>query len=1408
MTKTLNTKLSEFFITLRTGDALYLEIEGMLLLRGFNLTKETFQLAEPHLAEELSRLQAAGVRVYGLTKQDASEHNKTIEQLKSLDIVLTKVLHIPTLNLNDNRISSSKGAVLRRSLESLVGNVAPKRVIVVDEDEAQLADINRECVGYPLNLYKYKRPQRVLVFEKTSQQFPNSLESYSQPRLVNATATSTYVIEQASNGKKLILKNSPHSNAFKIEILCKALYRVLGVTVLDQAVYDELPPNLSTALNLTSAYGTFLVSELIEKSHALKNEENCIRSLTRTRFITHAVMGHTDAANVENFITDANNTIYLITAGSNFVYRADGEEANDNNDVLSELESMLTSSSWFAGMTETELCNQARLVLAKQVELNAIIWDFSEKLGMPSELRDQFIAGFARRLSVLADRFHVPEQTLAQPDKPAILSKTAAGILTYALIDGSPHVLLSQREGGEGWDCFGGQSECSAIDPSLLHTALREVKEESSELLIYSEYDLQHAPFHDLLSMKAGSLFTYRMYLVEHAAIDTNHLRDPEHVQHKWVPVQHIMKALKQPSTTLVNKQDTCTVSLPESKDALNLYPPFYQMLTQKQVLGHLERLASNRQLKPTHTRGYSGEQAPKQVHAGIIDTPKTRREKMANALIARSAVMRELKHTLKPKPFSEQPATTTSTNHSPSEFYMRNFLGSQWEEGNLAGNVSAMLVTFFSASYDPLTEIEKNQLLVNCVNLIEHEKQTAGEQVHFYHGCDDKISFAYEMYTALYEVLHASNNWPVFRAKGGIFTQYASMAEFIAHFFKGGNIDDSATDFNEYGLSTNVFLFGNHPSNSCCSMFYMLTNFAGRNINLQAVLENVLHPFGIDASIITKMIHLHGSFAAKRAGALYQIGMSRDDAKRLTYAAASAGLENPYRGSLCVPDILDQLLDANAQIGPAEIGYIKDLQARLLASPLATFSVKLVRLRELSEKEMQTYAHQRKVIVDELAHSVLSALAPFNQDELAPGLALPRMQKTLVRNYQLPKAVDTPVQLATAISKNDALQVANLLQIHPEWRDVPLSMKSAYANRNLNFFKPSRKMKALNVMLYHSKLQTDLIEAWYGEDWLNHPTLVVSDIDELILLVRRVEKQDRLSIINKYISLLRNATDLFSIIPYLPKSNQSSFIKNHRDKLLTCDQYGTALGWLNDDEQLAYAETLGDKIANGTDLAHIVASIPVNARLSFAKRYSGKIKTSHECRLVVEELKPEEQLIFLEWHLDKFNETNDVLTILNSLQGTDRLPFLVKIEDKIIHDGFICRLIMDDLPVNTRLILAEKHAQKIKDARELTMVLYKIPENSQLTFLKNQLQKIESVILSSKALQEVLTCFSVSDRCEAATLLLLKIEELNAFDDVLKGLPTADQLTLTKSWENRRKSCYDPSYSIDLIETFIGIPI
>ena len=374
--------------------------------------------------------------------------------------------------------------------------------------------------------------------------FPENLEGYAIGRALGGGTASVFSISNAATAQTLVLKCGAHEDAAKIEILCNIVYRALGVRVPQMRVYHSLPPQLATELQLQSPSGVFQVSEYLQQQSALS--DHVVRATARQNFVAHALLGNIDVAKADNFIVSHDQDAYLIDAGANFLFRAKGSHRREHPALVSEIDSLRNAlinpegSIWFGDLTHAEIAVQVAGIAAKHREIESAVWVASTQLDLPDELRDKFLEFLSDRLDHLTMRFGKSAQQHAKTDKKAQADQTAAGVLSYTMINDEPHLLLSRRVGHEWWDNFGGKS--NQQDVYLSDTARREVAEESSGQLNYSNLELNSSPFHDIVTGTGNKQFIYRMYISPADDVDLTVLQDHEHTLHQWVPLTAVLE--------------------------------------------------------------------------------------------------------------------------------------------------------------------------------------------------------------------------------------------------------------------------------------------------------------------------------------------------------------------------------------------------------------------------------------------------------------------------------------------------------------------------------------------------------------------------------------------------------------------------------------------------------------------------------------------------------------------------------------------------------------------------------------------------------------------------------------------------------------------------------------------------
>ena len=387
------------------------------------------------------------------------------------------------------------------------------------------------------------------------------------------------------------------------------------------------------------------------------------------------------------------------------------------------------AAHWFGDLSEPEIKAQIVTILEKQNELEQMLSTLSTDLKLPLDIREQFIELFVDRLEYLVTHF-VPEARIIVPTNSKSCPKdTAAGVLTWAMVDNLPHVLLSKRARHEWWDNFGGKSD--PADTWLHETAAREVAEESASLIIFRPYQLSQMPSHDLVvRTKNGEPFVYRMYVSPHAYIDSARLHEahkalalkhsppPEHTDFQWIPVEAIINAVERNELEIVEGHNTVLVSS-QRGEMLPLYPPLFKMLRQTAVMDHLHKLANQEPLAATHTRSVLDSPSvdsinmDEKVRKRVITSPAVARIQLNRTLTHfASAVLPELKQKIQPfRQKSEEfemditsPEVSNTISQSQSELHLKVLLGDVYREGDLQFNVSKALTGVIAQSAPFLT--------------------------------------------------------------------------------------------------------------------------------------------------------------------------------------------------------------------------------------------------------------------------------------------------------------------------------------------------------------------------------------------------------------------------------------------------------------------------------------------------------------------------------------------------------------------------------------------------------------------------------------------------------------------------------------------------------------------------------
>ena len=1142
----LITSASNAVANLRQGDVLFFDIDETLLLCGIKKYEDAVSLTEDSLPLLIEKCKEIGIKIYGLTARDLSFQMQSVEQLHDVNIHLSEIIHAPSQKTNNGKIYT-KGDVLRKWLQKNGHN--PKRILVIDDSKNELLSIQESFSHLSDNaliLYHYIRPKFKQFHHiepgLVEASFPVHLNDFNLQEALGGSTKSTFLITAPNWKNPLVLKFGAHPDALKAEIMTNTLYRILDVSVPPSQIYYTVPNSLAKACNISYPHGFFQISHFISNQ---SNSENELIQHTRRHFVAHALLGNIDVAKPNNFVGKT-----LVDAGANFLFRACGKPRKEDPSIVSEIFTLKDPTinprafEWFGEITNAEIKAQIINILEKQDVLEQKIWEVSAHLKFSPQLRDAYLQNFADRLDHLVIEY-CPEARLSAKIDRKTSSQTAAGILTFTLIDQQPHILLAKRVRHDWWDNFGGMSE--AGDQWLHETAAREVSEESNQLIFYTNYTLINSPSHDLISSKHGARFIYRLYIATHSFVAPDLFKDKEHTEYTWVPVNRFIDALDKNELVEMEGQTTISLNLAEGKK-LTLYPPLYEILSQKSVKLNIQCIQNQKRLIKTHTQSVILDRSkPDNTPLfRVVQSPESIRHQINSTLINYADLLRDLKieqakinatNTVVQTSEEITPSDPTpKLQLSQSEFHLQVILGDNYQHNNLNHNIEAAWDKLISWNVinEPLSENIKNKL----TSLIKTEKAHP-EQIYFYHACDEQIGFVYFIYSSIFHWLNINNQGLALRILNTFLSPYPDIQAFIAAHSIDGQINNFQDDYREHAISANLFIFGNHRSKTSCSLAYLMENKTRIPINLSQLLEKTLGPLSVSSDTINKTVQLFNTHVKGVGGRLYQISLDKDSASRLSYIAGLNGALKPYEDTHNTDIVLTTLMEKGSQgnLSKADREYIRSVQARVLV-PSASFSTyQTVRYAKLDQVHSQTFYQEINQIIMSICWSLLHTpsdkitMSPSSiplmkiQDEVYKLNSLPlitesstcTMDEPKTKNRPLSKlaavrevpgeterrtGVDTLVhedsstvstqQFSTAVGfrkrSNNQIALKAILQDHPQ-------LTRAYLSK----FMEKKSLKALiQLFLINPDISGTSITSYFGEDWIAQYTQSQLDINEL----------------------------------------------------------------------------------------------------------------------------------------------------------------------------------------------------------------------------------------------------------------------------------------------------------------------
>lgn len=1093
---------------------------------GVDKYKTPPRITEQKLVLALKSIKESGYPIILLTARKSRYSEETKQQLEALGLSYDVILHAPhAVEEGAETTRSTKGEVLKGYLAALSEKErgAIKRLVVIDDMGSHLSAIesslsDKQVFHGVLSLNQYSPDTRLLKSEvldaasRSTVSFPRQLNEVSVSRSLGGGTESTY--EVTIEGKPYVLKHGASEEALKMEVLSNVLYRALGVAVPALACYGVIPSALSKRLSLPH---TKVAVQLAEKIAANERQSEAVISEQAAKdFVIHAFLGNIDVAKEDNFIVDASGRAILIDSGANFIFRALGEDRSEERDGFDELFTLRDASKnrrgakWFGGLEEEALKQQALALLSQRDVIEKTVWETVNRLDFSSQMKAQIINGFSHRFEQLAAHFKLDERMYPKPDKKAVEGVTSAGILSLRYDEeGEPMMLLSQRVRHAWWDNFGGKSDKG--DKNLAVTASREVLEESSGELYYSPEALAGCPFHEIVTEKEGKRQLYRLYVATtDKSFKLSKLTDHEHTAHRWVKVSELLKALSHPNVVTLEDKETISVELGEG-ESIALFPPLYDLLKQAPFQALLKSYTDKEthrlkqadffrrryvNIKPTSLATDTPAVTPERQVIRALPSVRQVQNEVTLTVLRKEAVLSSIKargtmNEARPEAPHETPEPPVL---SQTECHLKLILGEDYKDtATIKENVEAYLNRY----PDFYKKMDRETLVSLCVTLIEEERKHPDEII-FYHGCSDKVAYAYEIYTALYQLLKSDRRYDSFRSEHPLFKRLQDVGAFIDYYQQkgGGQIDNYSDDYMALALSCNFFLFGNHKTDTSHTLSYFINNDARSDVDLGTLLEVMFKPLGIPEGLIQELNshYQHSPYQGK--GMLYQLRLPKALADKYAYASGFMGKLKPsplgrtHTPSQVLAEMRESMSDETKKHRWQD--YIGNLQARLMAPPevaIQTVKRRYDKGSSGSEAKVAAFDKRLKNLVKQMAHHYLYESGTEHSTKES-ALPLLKQKKAVMTSLGImdaeEKKVITREDIQALIDKHQVDDLKALVRLHPTLLTdtLPSRKRRHYTREYYGGSGAETNKTLLDLLIDAGHEMTECLYQLYGEDF------------------------------------------------------------------------------------------------------------------------------------------------------------------------------------------------------------------------------------------------------------------------------------------------------------------------------------
>ncbi|MDP2194223.1 MAG: NUDIX hydrolase, partial [Alphaproteobacteria bacterium] len=714
------------------------------------------------------------------------------------------------------------------------------------------------------------------------------LSNFTAKQTESGGNQATFILSTDGIPQYVLKKGDDRIEQFKEEVLSDAIYDVIGKA--EESFGIRVP-----AFSVIVENGQFK-----RISQFSKGEELGLRHEAEVAngFIVDAFMANWDlvvGGGKNLWLSDGQ--IYRMDNGGSLRYRAMGELkatlGYDFSDARCDIDTLrgiacenntpsTDGAKFYGHLSEQDILAQIEKLMPLKDKVLAVADQYHAKLHFQNyaALRSNLITRFESLASYYYDHPQVVEYyQRAHPFRMIIPGQqSSASVLIYAMHEGRPKILLGKRVGHNWWGNFGGKADDG--DTTLLSAAVREVTEESMGEYVFLKEELLMAPSHDLIKNSTGPDRLHRMYLVQADYKDPKAFTDKlalqtdahskEYTDFQWVDAQDLLTLAQRHGATANSTGDENQYKMGD----VFIFHPLMDMLRQEPVLNWLKAVVSDKPVRLLNTAGSIG--IP--THTGqypappFLDPRAERLQKRHHGTTKHMNVLTELKEkqALKARleaakqgkaegPSSGDPQTLPET--TATDAYLAFTLGDAFIPKDDQANIHqflrdhSTLATGYAHEFAPDTPTCGEQASYKCtlLKVMDHERKMHNWFV-LYHTLPGKLAFMYDIFTEFRNVLRlkGSDTMHSLRAFDKFFKKLQTVEDFIADELQKQNqvdftnMNNYAGTFQEKGLSTNIFLFGN-PNVDTSSTFHML--YDDKTVsppNYELLLRALLSEFGI----------------------------------------------------------------------------------------------------------------------------------------------------------------------------------------------------------------------------------------------------------------------------------------------------------------------------------------------------------------------------------------------------------------------------------------------------------------------------------------------------------------------------------------------------------------------------------